>query len=118
MSAQVPARPLQSDPLIAEAKHRARRRRRLVATVGTALAIGAVGAAFALRSHGPRPAGPPGGAFAQTSHEGRARTATGRATEARLRREIAELRARQAALLVRLRAEQAARKAARKRAKS
>lgn len=48
--------PFSLEPLIAEAKRRARQRRLLVASVIVALACGGLGAALALRSSGPRPA--------------------------------------------------------------
>jgi len=54
MSAQVPALPLEADPVIAEAKKRARRRRLLA--VATCLAAGAVAGTFAFRgSERPKP---------------------------------------------------------------
>jgi TolB protein len=56
MSAHVPALPLEADPLIAEAKRRARRRRLIAAAFVTALAVGGLAAAGVLsgRSTAPR----------------------------------------------------------------
>jgi hypothetical protein len=51
MTAHVPALPLEVDPLVAEAKRRARRRRLAVAAI-VVLASAAVGTTFALRSSG------------------------------------------------------------------
>jgi hypothetical protein len=78
--ARVPRLPFSLDPLIAEAKRRMRRRRLLVAALAVVVAGGGVGAAFALRSAGPRhpspvaaignrPARPPSQVVPQTSVE-------------------------------------------------
>jgi len=57
MTAQTPGLPFSLDPLMAEAKRRARQRRVLVGALAVALAVGATGATLALRgpsgeSHG------------------------------------------------------------------
>lgn len=55
MSANTPALPLELDPLIAEAKHRARRRRHLLATAGL-VAVGSLTVTYVVRgSERPRP---------------------------------------------------------------
>lgn len=78
MSAHIPALPLEADPLVAEAKRRARRRRLIVALV-VAIAGAAVAATFTLRSSGAAVglcASPPTGWKQQTIQRTSTRVAT------------------------------------------
>jgi hypothetical protein len=59
MTVQVPRLPFSLDPLIAEAKRRARQRRFLLAVVAAVIALAAGGAAYATRSAPALVAGPP-----------------------------------------------------------
>jgi hypothetical protein len=59
MTVQVPRLPFSLDPLIAEARRRARQRRFLIALVAVVVALAMGGAVFATRSAASLVAGPP-----------------------------------------------------------
>jgi len=91
MTAHVPRLPFSLDPLIAEAKRRARQRRFLLAVVGAVVALAVGGAVFATRSAGSLVAGPPSagcpaniGAGAGYLASARTRTAAAHRDEVRL----------------------------------
>jgi len=91
MTVQVPRLPFSLDPLIAEARRRARQRRLLLAVVGAAVAIAVGGSVLATRSAASLVAGPPapgcpahigsGAGYLASAHTG---TAAARRDEQRL----------------------------------
>jgi hypothetical protein len=91
MTAHLPRLPFSLDPLIAEAKRRARQRRLLLAVVCAVAALAVGGAVFATRSAAPLVAGPPApgcpahtGAGDSSLASGRTRTAAAQRDEERL----------------------------------
>jgi hypothetical protein len=91
MTVHIPGLPFSLDPLIAEAKRRARQRRFLLAVVGAVVALAVGGAVYATRSAAALVAGPPApgcpahiGAGASYLASARTRTAAAQRDEVRL----------------------------------